>query len=335
MTSHPKRQLFIASPNPIGDRANGSCMDFRPLGIPLRRGILRPFVGRNPLCSTTRRRPGARPSSRSKASPDAASGSVPLSDDGTRRGRANFGDHRCPGRRARVVPRRRFRRCMEVCRQRRDVPPRFRLDARAGDRRTRRRPVQAVDRLGRYRRGLGDSRRRPDGRRHLQVRRLGRDLAAHGPRGVRTHRPHHRPSDESERRLRLRARPSDRRTDGARRLSHHRRRQDVEARAVARRELRLFRSHARREESEGAVRRHVARDHAHVGDVQRDARSEGRRLRDPRRRRHMEAGRRPRTSPAADRQDRRGRRPVEFEARVCARFRRPTRAPSGGPTTAA
>ncbi len=51
----------------------------------------------------------------------------------------------------------------------------------------------------------------------------------------------------------------------------HRRRQNVEARADARRELRLLRSHARREESEGAVRRHVACHHAHVGDVQRDA----------------------------------------------------------------
>ncbi len=54
--------------------------------------------------------------------------------------------------------------------------------------------------------------------------------------GVRTHRPHHRPSDESERRLRLRARPRDRPAAGARRLSHDRRRQDVEARALRRRE---------------------------------------------------------------------------------------------------
>ena len=107
----------------LGDRANGSCMDFRPPGIPLCRGILRPFVGRNPLCAAARRRAGARPSSRSEAGPDAASGSIPLSDDGTRRGRADLGDHRRPRRRARVVLRRRVRRCMEVCRQRRDVPP--------------------------------------------------------------------------------------------------------------------------------------------------------------------------------------------------------------------
>ena len=43
------------------------------------------------------------------------------------------------------------------------------------------------------------------------------------------HRPHHRPPDEPEHRLRLRDRPRDRAAAGARRLSHDRRRRDVGA----------------------------------------------------------------------------------------------------------
>ena len=61
MTSHPKPRLPLASPNPIGDRANGSCMDFRPPGNPLSGGTLRPFVGRKPRCAGARRRPAPPP----------------------------------------------------------------------------------------------------------------------------------------------------------------------------------------------------------------------------------------------------------------------------------
>ena len=158
-------------------------------------------------------------------------------------------------------------------------------------------PSQAVDRLGGHGRSVGDSRRRRDGRRRLQVDRL----------------RHHVDSTwacaETGRIQRIIVHPTNpnivyvcalgratgaqqehgvyRTTDGG---------ADVEARALARRQLRLLRAHDRREESEGAVRRHVARDHAHVGDVQRHARSEGRRLRVARRRRHVEAGRRSRAA---------------------------------------
>ena len=286
-------------------------MDLRPLDNSLSRGICHP-VGDGDAARRAAGRPrrGTRRGGRARpgAAPNASTaGSIPLPAAWSGRGRTHLGDHRCSGRRARLVSRCRVRRRLEVCRQRRHVPPGVGLDAGAGDRRARHRSEQAIDRVGRHGRSVGDSRRGPDGRRRLQVERFGHHLAAHGARRDGAHPAHHRPSDESEHRLRLRARPRDGRTVRARRLQNDRRRRDVEARPLARRQLRMLWAHARREESQGAVRRHVARHHAHVGDVQRHARSQGRRLRVPRRRRHLEAGRRSRAPTRSARQDRRRR----------------------------
>ena len=109
-------------------------------------------------------------------------------------------------------------------------------------------PSDPDGRLGRHRRGVGDSRQRRDRRRHLQVDGRRQDLDAHGPRRDRPHRPHPRPPDESRHRVRLRNRTHHGAAAGARRLSHDRRRPALGARAVRRREHRLLRSVDGREE---------------------------------------------------------------------------------------
>ena len=89
--------------------------------------------------------------------------------------------------------------------------------------------VRSERRLGRHRRGVHPQ-QHLDRQRHLQVDRRRQDLDAHGPRQDRPHRPHRHRPEEPRHRARVRARPRLRSAAGARRLPHHRRRQDVGAR---------------------------------------------------------------------------------------------------------
>ncbi len=179
----------------------------------------------------------------------------------------------------------------------------------------RRRAIEPAHRLGGNRRGLGDPRQRRPGRRHLQIDRRGRHVAAHGPHGNGTHWPNHRAPDQPGHRVRLRARARHRTAGRARRLSHHGRRRNVEAGPVRRPEDRMLRPEHRPHEPEGALRRHVGSRDAHMGDVQRRPRQwrvrlEGQRL-------HVDAALQ-RPAELARREDRRCGRAVQLEARVCA-----------------
>ena len=89
-------------------------------------------------------------------------------------------------------------------RRRHHVQAGLRQAAGAVDRRDHDRSVEPEDDLGRHRRGV-DAQLGLDRRRHLQVDRRRRDLDEHGPADVGAHRAHPRPSEEQQRRLRLRA----------------------------------------------------------------------------------------------------------------------------------
>ena len=174
--------------------------------------------------------------------------------------------------------------------------------------------VRSQHRLGGHRRSVGHPRQRHDGRRRLQVHRRGADLDPHGAHRDRPHRPHHRESDKSRYRLRVRGGPPDRSAAGARRLQDHRRRKELERVAVRRSQHRLLRPLDGCERSEHAGRRHVASGDAHLGDVQR--RAGQRRVYHARRRRHLEAHRRARHAEISGRQDRRGHRAQQFQAHL-------------------
>ena len=89
-------------------------------------------------------------------------------------------------------------------------------------------------------------------------------------------------------RARLRARPRLRPAAGARRLPHDRRRQDVDARAVRRREHRLLRHRDGSEQPAHPVRRHVAARDPHLGA--RERRAGQRPVQVARRRRDVDSG---------------------------------------------
>ena len=86
------------------------------------------------------------------------------------------------------------------------------------DRRPGGRTLRAKYGLGGHRRGMGDSRQRRHGQRHLQVPRCRQDLDQYGAARFRAHRPDHRPPIEPRHCICLRARTGDRPPTGARRL---------------------------------------------------------------------------------------------------------------------
>ena len=100
----------------------------------------------------------------------------------------------------------------------------------------------------------------------------GTHVGAHGPRADRPHRQGHRASEESRRRARVRARSRLRAATGTRRLSHRRRRQELGARAVRRREHRLLRARHGSDQPAQAVRGHVAGRHQDLGPRERRSR---------------------------------------------------------------
>ena len=154
---------------------------------------------------------------------------------------------RRPRRPAHLLRRHGCRRRLEVDRRRHALEADLRRPAHRVHRQYRRRAVRSERDLRRLRRGE-HSRQRPAGQWHLQVDRRRQDVEARLA-AYRADRHHARPSDECARRLRRRPRPRVRAKRGARRLSYHRRRQDVAARAVRqpgrRRLRRLLRSEQR------------------------------------------------------------------------------------------
>src|SRR6266699_2261069 len=186
-------------------------------------------------------------------------------------------------------------------------------------------PAQAIGALGAQRRVGGhgrdllhpvDDRARQRG---LPLNRWWPELAAHGPRFDRAHRPHRDPSRESRRGARLRARPRLRPRATARRLPHRGRWQDLEPRAVRGREYRMLGPRDRSRRSQHPVRRNVAVRSEDLAPAER--RAGERALGIARRRCHVEAPGWSRTArrQARRRQSRRGGRALEPQHRVRAR----------------
>ena len=158
---------------------------------------------------------------------------------------------------AHLLRRHRLRRRLEVDRRRPHAGSRSSTTSRSSSIGShRRRAVRPERRLRRHRRGEHPRQRR--GRqRHLQVDRRRQDLEARLEAG-RPDRHDGRPPDEPRHRLRRRARPRLRPQPGARRLPHHRRRQDLAAGARQGRRHRRQRRLLRPEQPAHPLRRPVA-----------------------------------------------------------------------------
>ncbi len=197
-------------------------------------------------------------------------------------------DRRRGGRRApaRVLLRRRRRRRVEDDRRRQHVESRDRRpDSKLVGRRRRRLRVEPGRRLHRDGRGL-HPRQHHAGRRHLQVRRRGQNLDAHGARRHARHLRDRRPSEKRRHRVCRGLRPSARAERRARRLSIERRRQDVAARPLPRQQDGRHRPRDGSPRSGRPVRGAVGGVSRVVPDVERRTRE--RPVQDDRRRRHLD-----------------------------------------------
>ncbi len=197
-----------------------------------------------------------------------------------------LGGGRNSRRPAHLLCRRRVGRCLEDHRWRHQLAVALRRPDRAVHRLHRRGALRQERRLG------GDGRREDPqphlrGAGRLQVHRRGRDLDTHRPREDGAHPAHRRASAGSQHGARLRARPCLRPAAGARRVSHHRRRRHVDARAVRGREHGLLRHRDGSVQPARALRRHVAAGDSHVRTHERRPRQ--RTVRVARRRHHVDA----------------------------------------------
>ena len=206
-----------------------------------------------------------------------------------------------PGDPERLLRGRRLGRDLQDDGRRRQLGAHLRQSARLVDRLSRRRPVGRERRLGRDRRDVHPQRHLP-GERHLQVDRRRQDLEMHGAREHGPHRPDRHRSAEPGRRLRRGHGPRLRAPAGARRVPHHRRRQDLGAGALRRREHRVLRHRHGPDQPANPLRRDVADAHQDVGEVERRARRQPPRL--ARRRNDVDAPEGQRPSRHRDRQGR-------------------------------
>src|SRR5947208_3607384 len=158
----------------------------------------------------------------------------------------------------RRLRRRRVGRDLEDRGRRRALARGLRQRAGAGDRRARHRALGAQCGVG----GDGRNVLHPvddrAGQRGLPLNRWWPELAAHGSRFHRAHRPHCDRSHESRHRAGLRAGPRLRAPAAARRLSHRGRRSHLDPRPVCGSEHRMLRPRHRSRRSQYAVRRDVA-----------------------------------------------------------------------------
>ena len=169
-------------------------------------------------------------------------GATALPIHGPAKRRAHLRGRRHPRRHHDLLRRRGVRRRLEDHRRRQDVRADLRRPAGAGHRRARRRRRPTRTSSGRARAKRGPS-ATPTCRATACTSRptRGETWTNMGLKETGRIGRDHRPPDEPQHRLRVRARPRDRPAGRARRLPHDRRRRDVAARAVRRPEHRLLR----------------------------------------------------------------------------------------------
>ena len=156
-----------------------------------------------------------------------------------------------------MVRRRGGRRRLEDHERRHHLAVRLQWTGIGDRRRPRRRPLRQQHPLGRH---WGEEQPALPvlGRRRLQIHRRRQGLDEDGPRRLARHRPHRGAPHRSRYRLRRRPRPPLGPEQRARRLQDHRRRQDVDARAVRGRHHRIRRPRDGTRHPLHAVRRGVA-----------------------------------------------------------------------------